>query len=84
MCSFPLPVPATLFRFSALSGEMNVGLLLTVARYVEFSHIYFFATPRMAEVTAAELQIEHPGTAVSTCDKPLKDQGSGAKAIIQS
>ena len=64
------------FAPSALSGEMNAGPVLTVAGHLEFSHIYLFATPRMAESTAetvAELKARRPGTSVSTCDTPLKD-----------
>jgi DNA-binding NtrC family response regulator len=64
------------FAPSAQSGEMNAGPVLTVAGSELFEHIYLFATPRMAEqtaATAAELRTRHAKTTVHVCDTPLKD-----------
>lgn len=64
------------FAPSALSGEMHAGPVLTVADSHPFSHIYLFATPRMAEQTAhtvAALRNRLPNTEIHVCDAPLGD-----------
>ncbi len=64
------------FVASALSGEMNVGPVLTIAGYCQFTDIYLFSTPRMAAqttATVAELNKRLPEARTHVCDAPLKD-----------